>query len=1473
MADRNIKLPNGMTINNVPEDVSDEEAIRKYEARYGSVTPTLEQQVAEVTEDTSVLSQVKEFLGEKIKEGAELLGSRPSLEARRLERADMAARGARLAESGEGLKTYVSSVVGELKDQPADVGLDFAKVFYDKAAELKALPLSVMMNLTESGRELKDLDPEIAKKFVISQQATPFVEKEEMYTPEGDLKLETVTGMTADVAAEIGTYMGVGAGTYKVLPAIPRVVRGLASGVVTDQILADPEENIFNVVKDTWPEHWVNDYTSFMATEEDDPEVVQRLKLIGEGLTLGALGELIGGMPSLIRKARGTYNKSYKDLTEEEKGEVLVAALTDAKAQKGGWVENRTPQIEYSQVPITDAQVAQQNSSGLNRFIRQMFTTRGYWTPAAYNAFQDSQYAQRAIVKRAENVANRLQIELDNIVDSTESLETAEKVQQILVDDLSFIKGQSKEAAIQDLRDAYGLSNEIASEVYNARNLIDEMSKNLVNSSAVPVELKEIIAENSGSYLRRSYRLYEDAGYKPDPIARRDAESFLIGRIMKANPELSYEEVVLRANNQIDEILGDAGKDIKVFDEMSTIRRVNKEILAGRKDIPPEIRALMGEIKSPTENIVLTAAKMAQLSESSRFYDELYQLGRQGNYIFDKDAGRPSGIKWEQITGTNSNLDGKWTTPEIITAIKGQESRLVGTDSKGPLISLYQNFLTLKGTSQKMKTVYSHVTHLRNISGGAQFGLANGMNPFSNAKGTLALLKNELKNIGQEGIDAIYEKYLRLGIINTNVRVNEFRELLDTGYKSVADGSIDRVINLAKSNKYGAKILDKAETIEDFYLATDDFYKINGYLSELDTLKRAYPDRNIAELEEMAAAKIRDTFPNYDRVPKGIKATRELPFGNFVAFPTEIVRTSYHILGTAIDEIGSGNAVMRNRGLKRLAGFSASMYGWHGLSKLSSNMLGLNEEEKEALDVISETPWSKSAPRIYIRIDDKIHAADTQFLDSYSFIKEPLMLAYDEIASGKLKGQEAKEYIANGLMEGVKKLLTPYTDPAILSSAVADVYTAMNSPDGRTTEGKPLFVAGLDTSEKIYNGAIHILESFAPGSATSIQRGIDAFGEKPNEYTGRDLALEPELITNMSGIKFTELSPEDRLKFSLGAYQRNNRNILSSNARFGQTAEEVREVYYKREKERYRNQQELYRIFDAVSTIIGREEAIAILWQQDGISNVEKGLIAMGKFNPEAVTKEDVKRIIERVDTGDQSKSEVVTNIVNMIANMKATELTFPEDEEDLKEFQRYQKAKGGEVFGVPKAPSEPDERIDKMTGLPYNIQAGTAFIDEEDRAGLAEGGTLFKSLAKRVKDVAEKGMAAAGVAGGRFAEVDPNQLLWAKELGKAWGKEEELDGKGDAARHLALGWIAQNTKYPKTAKFYIDAREVFSSAPEAKMDRLNNSIGFALKAKTQEEAERRIRDLVERGKVAYLPPKSMKGFAKGGRVLKACKS
>ena len=65
----------------------------------------------------------------------------------------------------------------------------------------------------------------------------------------------------------------------------------------------------------------------------------------------------------------------------------------------------------------------------------------------------------------------------------------------------------------------------------------------------------------------------------------------------------------------------------------------------------------------------------------------------------------------------------------------------------------------------------------------------------------------------------------------------------------------------------------------------------------------------------------------------------------------------------------------------------------------------------------------------------------------------------------------------------------------------------------------------------------------------------------------------------------------------------------------------------------------------------------------------------------------------------------------------------------------KLNKAKGGEVE-IPNAAPEPDERIDKMTGLPYSFQAGPAFMDEEDplkRLGLVGGGRIVTDPMQRL--------------------------------------------------------------------------------------------------------------------------------------------
>ena len=124
----------------------------------------------------------------------------------------------------------------------------------------------------------------------------------------------------------------------------------------------------------------------------------------------------------------------------------------------------------------------------MSRFTRQFFTSRGYFTPKAFNAFQDSENAQRAVVSEAENVAQRLQIALDNVGDTVDSKEMMDKVQEALTSDLKYTRAQSKQANIVDLQDQFGFTEEVAAEVLNARNLIDETSRKLLNSSVVPLE-------------------------------------------------------------------------------------------------------------------------------------------------------------------------------------------------------------------------------------------------------------------------------------------------------------------------------------------------------------------------------------------------------------------------------------------------------------------------------------------------------------------------------------------------------------------------------------------------------------------------------------------------------------------------------------------------------------------------------------------------------------------------------------------------------------------------------------------------------------------------------------------------------------------------------------------------------------------------------------------------------------------------
>jgi hypothetical protein len=1309
----------------------------------------------------------------------------------------------------------------------------------------------------------------------------PGVESEDVVTEEGKVKERGLAGASVQVAPYIVGGSIIQGSKYAA--KTPSLIRAAVEGTLLSQLFytGDEEETFFNLLEnDDITNESAKALIEFMSIDKDDTVLEERVKLLAENAVVGGGGMAL--LKIIERTAPAvveTVRKPLSSLTKKEQVRAIVDGLK-INRNKAPSAYDPAKVTEYIKIDEDAAQVFLQNkfrpdmpytfhSGPLRRFMQRTFTSRGYWTPKAFNAFNDAAYAQRQIVAQAEHISNRLKKSLDDLNSDVKTRTAATNVQRALSENLDFPPDMSVEKQISRISQKYKINKNIATEVVNARNLIDDLSGKIVNSDLVSPDFKEAIVDNMGMYIRRSYRMYEDAGYRPSSAAVKEATEYFRQQARNQG-KTELEEIEEFASNKVQEVLKSISNidDNKKFESYyDKVSRLNKSILQKREEIPQAIRNLMGEIKNPSENIILTVSKLSRLTENNRFYNELYQLGK-GKYIFDESKSNVGADV--VISGTNSFLDGKFTTKEQVTAIQNKVARLSALDN-----SFFTGLANIKGMSQKQKTVYSLTTHARNITGGAQFGAFNGINPFAYGNTTRQVLWNRINRGGDAELDAMYEKYLRLGIINTSVRANETRELLKIGAEADADTFITRLGQKAVGYGVPKKLVGVTEAVDDAltstYMAVDDFYKINVFETELATFKRAYPNESIDVLEEESAWLARNMLPNYDLVPPTIKQLRYLPVGNFVSFPAEIMRTSANMLKQSAKEIGSGNDVIRRRGLQRLAGISTGAFGFTLGATATYQLAGFDSEEQKAIERLAATPWSK-APKNVIRIDDKLYVNDTQYIDSYSAVKEPFAEIARQIKEGELKGEQLDERLGDAIYQGITNILAPYFGESMVTEAVLDVQNAIRG-SGYTKDGKEISVEGMSFLDTAAAAMYHIFESFAPGTYSSFKNVVDAANDKQHPVTGKIKDPFIEAAGSLTGFKLTEFDARDSFKYKVKAYARKKRNMLLTSPSFGQLSTDMVDRYVSRQEALYNLQQELYMDYLAADTLIG---GTAIQIMLDNLGDEEAQMIIAGVFRQDdQLTDKKLTGVLEKMNMDSEKHTDYVNRIIEAQTRMYSTPLMNPDPDqvdeifsrdtvklldtsmegvEDLpteeEEKERLPYAKGGEVI-VPNAPVEPDERIDKMTGLPYNIQAGSAFVDEEDpekRMLFNLGGIVSKALG-----------------------ISEDDIAWAKSMSKKYPEAEELDGRGDAARHLALGWLAKQSNYPSFSKFAANAREfVEFDFKGGSMDIENNNKGFNMKAATREEAEEEIQKMIRNKEVLYYTPtesKSRRGYQVGGSV------
>ncbi len=442
---------------------------------------------------------------------------------------------------------------------------------------------------------------------------------------------------------------------------------------------------------------------------------------------------------------------------------------------------------------------------------------------------------------------------------------------------------------LEEAMKGYNIPSELLPYIKKIRNSIDEMSGSLSEMPGFTLkngeEFQNVVANNIGEYMTRSYRLYGSKTERgqwlntlnntPEGQALKDKARIYI---KNNNPGMSDDMVELEIKNLLaenkEDVLGGAIARVAKFD--SEIKKV-------RNEIPGELRELLGEVKDPIKQYMRTAAKINTYIADTNFFNTLLKKGK-GKYFFESpkmlkkkvpegDAVAKEGDEFTSATTpigegglefgstiiSDGPLNGYKTTPQIADALKNISNSKQNADTLASLY--YKVFLGPKAFTQEAKTTLSPITHARNVISAASFTGMNGnffQNPLRFAedfgrayKLVTARSKSAIESdMGRKYFKNAdeYKKYVdeytelqELGIINTSARLGEITQSLDevsAGLQNLSEEGKIYTMLRGWGDKTG---FNKARGVaRTAYQAEDDLYKIQNFYSEQRKFKNTY---------------------------------------------------------------------------------------------------------------------------------------------------------------------------------------------------------------------------------------------------------------------------------------------------------------------------------------------------------------------------------------------------------------------------------------------------------------------------------------------------------------------------------------------------------------------------------------------------------------------------------------------------------
>ena len=799
--------------------------------------------------------------------------------------------------------------------------------------------------------------------------------------------------------------------------------------------------------------------------------------------------------------------------------------------------------------------------------------------------------------------------------------------------------------------------------------------------------------------IKKAMNMFKDSHAKSKGMTLKEAEAK--GLALTDEQAEYYVNEVVRTADTPKQVATTANKNLGLYFDVpdffvnkTTLKEVDDALKFSPKGLPlsrlesgPKgvIEELLGKVDDPMSTMLAGTGKLSLLTRRNQFFDKILEESNLATEMIKDAAGKmvpkypdkkrmffetqeeavtalgrdnvkivefdPSGKL--KIGNTINSLQGMYAHKGIANALAETSTNILGDNM---LSKLYTNLVLYpKATSQLAKTVLSPVTHFRNLVSAGAFATANGI--FFPIEGKAMKEAYKVLQFGARddaAANAVYQKLLKLGVVNTNVRLGDLQKLLTDVKFGEAASNMTAVRGMMK------KLSKLKKGAEDLYTAEDDFWKITSWAVERNRYDKAFRKAGLTDLDayaktkgfnkygdfldETAADIVRNNIPNYDYVNEFVKGLRKLPMGNFVSFPAEIMRTSANILSRGFKEISEQITLPDGRkvkpfssiGYKRLIGFGATTVAVPAaITESFKTIYNVGEDEMDALRRFVPD-WSKNSTLVPIRDKEtgNLKYVDFSHANAYDTMVRPFVTMLNNVRDGNKDEAPVMESLMRGMFEATKELGSPFISESIWTQAATDIIFRK----GRTPTGQRLYTEQTPVGEKIQKIVAHLVEAQTPGSVDFFKRldlaiePIDIIQKGKFDKYGKAYELGDELA-GLVGLRAVDVDPVNAMKFKIANFRT---GVNNARREFTQpllkggpvTPEQIIDRYQVANEQTYKVQQNMLKDYYA-ARVLGTGETTLDREFKDRVSNIQLNAIKTGRFRPFIPSENIVKSFAE----------------------------------------------------------------------------------------------------------------------------------------------------------------------------------------------------------------------------------------------------